>query len=718
MTGKKIAFFILLVWLSSGILYGPAEIKPRQETIVRGHEVAIELFPERRAFQAEDLMTLECGSKTISLSLNKTFRVHAVEVEGKKAKFRFTQPPEKGKDLIDDNFSGMSHSAGVLSIGVHKPGRYRMKVSYSGEIYEEPHASRFSRDFVANQTSGLIGEEGGFLSPESFWYPRGEEEMCLFEVITTSPVGYETVTQGERLSRAEKNGRLVVHWRNEHPADGCFLQAGPYEIQEDEAGKVRVYTYFFEGAKELAAKYLQKSLDYISFYSRLLGDYPYPKFAVVENFFETGYGMPSWTLLGKTVVRLPFIPDTSLPHEICHNWWGNGVFVDYAQGNWCEGLTVYCADYWLKKETQPGGDVEYRRQINRDYANYVQEHNDFPLNEFRTRHDPATRAVGYGKTMMVYHDLQRKVGEEAFFRSLRRLMEESKFQMAGWNEVLGIFERECGVDLDGFYDQWITRAGAPVMQLKDAAVERDKDAFQVSLILSQEGEPYDLKVPVEVITETYRLMETLSLSGTEVHTEIRLKAKPLRVEVDPEHHIFRRLYPEEIPPSLAKVFGAERQLIVLGSGGRADRQDTYSAAARMLNRTGSAEVKHDGEVSSDELKANAVIFLGEISSGTAAADFLRRVERDIPWKKTLEAGPGATRVLSFNHPDDPRLAILVIDDRGTGEVQGVTRKLPHYGKYSYLLFHGETNVAKGVWDVVSSPLIRIFAPDRDGNQSW
>jgi hypothetical protein len=37
---------------------------------------------------------------------------------------------------------------------------------------------------------------------------------------------------------------------------------------------------------------------------------------------------------------------------------------------------------------------------------------------------------------------------------------------------------------------------------------------------------------------------------------------------------------------------------------------------------------------------------------------------------------------------------------------GLARKLPHYGKYGYLGFEGEepTNVLKGEWPVVSSPL--------------
>ena len=68
---------------------------------------------------------------------------------------------------------------------------------------------------------------------------------------------------------------------------------------------------------------------YLEMYRQLIGPYPFAKFALVENFWETGYGMPSFTLLGPQVIRFPFILHSSYPHEILHNWWGNSVFVDW-----------------------------------------------------------------------------------------------------------------------------------------------------------------------------------------------------------------------------------------------------------------------------------------------------------------------------------------------------------------------------------------------------
>ena len=49
-------------------------------------------------------------------------------------------------------------------------------------------------------------------------------------------------------------------------------------------------------------------------------------------------GFPAtFTLLGRQVLKLPFIVKTSLGHEILHQWFGNSVYIDFVAGNWAEG---------------------------------------------------------------------------------------------------------------------------------------------------------------------------------------------------------------------------------------------------------------------------------------------------------------------------------------------------------------------------------------------
>ena len=72
--------------------------------------------------------------------------------------------------------------------------------------------------------------------------------------------------------------------------------------------------------------------------------------------------MPTFTLLGPQVIRFPFIINSSYPHEILHNWWGNSVFVDYDTGNWCEGLTAYMADHLIQEQRGARRRVPPRRR--------------------------------------------------------------------------------------------------------------------------------------------------------------------------------------------------------------------------------------------------------------------------------------------------------------------------------------------------------------------
>jgi hypothetical protein len=104
-------------------------------------------------------------------------------------------------------------------------------------------------------------------------------------------------------------------------------------------------------------------------YEDMLGPYPFRRFAVVENILPTGYGMPTFTLLGRQVLKLPFIPETSLGHEILHSWFGNSVYVDYAKGNWSEGLTSYLADHYYDALKEKGW--QYRKKIIENYESYV-----------------------------------------------------------------------------------------------------------------------------------------------------------------------------------------------------------------------------------------------------------------------------------------------------------------------------------------------------------
>src|SRR5258707_12636309 len=165
--------------------------------------------------------------------------------------------------------------------------------------------------------------------------------------------------------------------------------AAPFSEYSRDAGGVKAMAFLRKPDQALADRYLDATAQYLEMYRGLLGPYPYSKFALVENFWETGYGMPSFTLLGEQVIRFPFILHSSYLHELLHTWWGNGVFADLAGGNWWEGLPAYLADHLVAE--QRGQGAAHRRAILQRVTDYVPPENDSPPSRFASRHDAVDR---------------------------------------------------------------------------------------------------------------------------------------------------------------------------------------------------------------------------------------------------------------------------------------------------------------------------------------
>ena len=78
---------------------------------------------------------------------------------------------------------------------------------------------------------------------------------------------------------------------------------------------------------------------------------------------------------------------------------------------------------------------------------------------------------------------------------------------------------------------------------------------------------------------------------------------------------------------------------------------------------------------------------------------------------------GRTTVVVVRHPASAERAIgwLTVDPALLAALPGLGRKLPHYGKYSYLGFEGvePTNKVKGQWAASDSPLRVDLRPASD-----
>ena len=483
-------------------------------------------------------------------------------------------------------------------------------------------------------------------------------------------------------------------------------------MREETFGRVTAATYFLPQSDDLSRPYLAATGRYLRLYEGLFGPYPFDKFAVVENFFPTGYGFPSYTLLGSRVLRLPFIIDTSLGHEIAHCWWGNSV-----RGRRRRQL-VRRPDHLCRRLSLQGtrirtGGAWFRRQVLRNYATLVTPANDFPISRFQSRFDPVTKVIGYDKCAMVFHMLRRHIGEEAFWGALRDIYQKYLFRPASWQQLRESFELRSGTNLTFFFRQWVDRSGAPLPALEDVAAAPAGSGWSVTGAVSQVATDFDFSVPIVLQTAAgAAVARRLDVGAEKTPFVLNAADRPVSLTVDPDYDLFRRLYPSEIPPSINTIKSASSVVVITASDLAGD---LTKAADTLLLSLG---VENYRVVTEDRLDVSDVgesdLLLIGLPSRT---DLLSAVDGKVTLTKRsfeLEGvtyrDPADVFFGVFERSGGNRRATALFFPLSSEYAELVARKITHYGSYSYLAFNLGQNRAKGVWPTLASTLIHRWSP--------
>lgn len=609
-------------------------------------------------------------------------------------------------------------------------------LEYEGIIYHpiEKAGVEYARGF--SETPGIISSQGVYLSGASYWVPWFNDHLVTFRMDTKAPSNWQTISQNRRFFHMDSSGTLT-RWESFDPVDEIYLTAARFKEYDLKVKNIDVMAFLRTGSEddELANKYLETTRQYLEMYEKLIGPYPYAKFALVENFWETGYGMPSFTLLGPQVIRFPFILHSSYPHELLHNWWGNSVFVDYNSGNWSEGLTVYLADHLIKE--QQGQGEEYRKTILQDYTHYAAgKIEEFPLTQFKARYDSLSSSIGYGKSMMLFHMLRRWVGDALFKKAIQLFYQENKFRRATFDDIKKSFTTTAGKDFDfeTFFCQWVNRTGIPEIRVSVPVVTPKENTYLVRFVLeqvqqsqelqeSQESQEvsYVLTIPVAFYLEDEMepVVKQLELRETRQVFEFTFGRRPLGIDVDPQFDVFRKLHESEIPAILSNAFGAEAVLILLPSQAPAEFLKAYKELAETWAKQNAGEGKEnrkfeimlDSEMTT--LPDNKAVWLlgwenifnETIQKGISAYNAEYNKDFIMIDRKKLSFNTSSIIAVVKNPRNLSHVVILLTVDHPAA-LPGLGRKLPHYGKYSYLVFEGDepVNNLKGIWPIMDSPM--------------
>lgn len=570
-------------------------------------------------------------------------------------------------------------STGTLTIeSVTSDGRDVPVSTQSGRISIIPQQDgmirvRFTGFFPAAPVSGdpmsLPGNEisDRGISLTGTWYPV-PDGLHQTAVRVTLPRGYEAVAESEKTIKVMRDDAIEFHFSFDHPVAGVNLVASDrYGVMKDSYKKIDIYAYFFREDQSLAGQYIEYTKQYLRMYEDLLGNYPYRRFSIVENFLPTGYSMPTYTLLGGSVVRLPFIVETSLGHEILHQWFGNSVYIDYGSGNWAEGLTSYLSDHLY--EERKGAGWNYRKQILADYRSYVTPENDFPLRQFTGRVDFPSKSIGYGKTAMVFHMLRNLVSDNVFFSSLKDVISRHRFTPASWDDLKESFENRSGRDLSWFFTQWLMNPGLPVLEIGEFEISRTGGQVLLEFTVVQKDRIYEFTMPAAIYLDGEIITKNIHITNARERFEFVLPQRPEKIVFDANYDTARLITDGEYPPVVAGLIGDRDLIIVLPP----ENEVIYDPVIRTF-KDRDPHIMEAGDVSESDLAAHAVLICDDQNP------LVHRLFGSLPHE---HAG---FSVLVRKNPWNASKVAAVVYAESADEVDRAIGKIFHYGKYSVLSF--------------------------------
>ena len=426
-----------------------------------------------------------------------------------------------------------------------------LRIAYAGQPRVAPHAP-WDGGFVWATTPDGKPWIATAVQPEGcdlFWpcidSPLAEPGRVDLHI--TVPLDLSAPSNGRFLGKIDHgDGWTTWNWSAAHPNTYAIaLNIGPYEElsanYQSRFGNVIAVNYWHLRTDDpaQARALFDEFAPMLDFYEATVGPFPFgdEKMGVVET---PHLGMEHQTInaYGNEYKLDGRGFDWLLHHELSHEWFGNQLTNRNADDMWLhEGLGSYMQplyDRWLHGEAWMQGSLVKQRQA---LINRFPVVSGTPKSEDEVyKGDVGPGLDIYNKGSQIAHSLRMLIGDEAFFRSVTRLVYGRPDPKPGnfeprygtTAEFLSIINEETGQDLTWFFRGYLYQAALP-----DLRQTRDETGLSLEWVVG-DGAPFPMPVEVEVDGRR-RTLPMIDGQG-------RIEASPTaHILIDPDNRVLRRL---------------------------------------------------------------------------------------------------------------------------------------------------------------------------------
>lgn len=488
--------------------------------------------------------------KIISLPYIELDLDDAMEIQGVRS----------GSGLVDPSW--IVHADDLLRIRLSPPAStgdtVEVEVRYGGT---PPTSSRDGLNFSTVDGQPMAWCFGGPRGARR-WFPckdHPEDKADRVDLVITVPRGFEVAANGRLYERTETDTTATFRWMEFYPIATYLISftAYPYSVYEDQYQpadlpfRMPIVFYNVPSAQDSWRPVQAQVKTMIGAFATRYGEYPFfsEKYGHVQVPFSGGMEHQTITSLGSN-------NESVVAHEISHSWWGDEVTCHTFRDIWLnEGFATWSEALWLEATR---GTAAYHARMNdtRTFGSgtiYVPEISD-PGRIY-------DRMLSYYKGSWVLHMLRHVTGDEAFFRGLRAYRAsrvapsgDGTAETAHFSAVMSV---ASGLDLGPMISRWIYGEGYPIYRY-DWSEVTEGPGWGVRIRLRQVQETPVFPMPVDLAvridgdgSDTLRTF-TVESAGRDSTYTLDLPRRPLRVDLDPEEWILRRVIPPIPAPTWTK----------------------------------------------------------------------------------------------------------------------------------------------------------------------
>lgn len=388
------------------------------------------------------------------------------------------------------------------------------------------------------------------------WLPMIDHpyDKATSEFIVTAPIKYQVVANGLLQEETDLgDGRRLTHWKQSVPIASWLNALGVAQFSSHHAGLVKgieLQTWVYRQEREAGPSWFETTArQAVEFFSEQIGPYSYEKLANVEAAgFGGGTEHASAIFYGENSIVTDPATGAARPvntgliaHEIAHQWFGDAVTEKDWDDVWLsEGFATYFTllftEHYQGRDSFVAGLQRSREQI---FTLEKKNPGVAVLHDNLADMKNVLNQIIYQKGGWTLHMLRGLMGTEKFWAGIRDYYQRYRDGSASTEEFRRVMEKDSGLELSWFFQQWLARAGSPAIEgnwVYDAQTKR----VVIELTQVQSGEVY--RLPLEVgltigAAPKIEKIEKIEMTRKQQRFEIAADKEPVAVTLDPNTRV-------------------------------------------------------------------------------------------------------------------------------------------------------------------------------------